>query len=577
MATKAYFENIKKQIAKQLYLSNKSVKVAVAWFTDIDLFNILYEKAKAGLRIEILIANHSINHESRIDFARLIEAGGKIHFIGNGIANQPIMHHKFCIIDNEILIIGSFNWTNKASSNNESITIINEDLKIILDYNEEFEKLRYFQIDDNFSEIEVENKVNVLKLEGFFSYKGGLGLIKRDGKFGFINKNGAEVIKCKYDSLSHFENGYAECELNHRKGFIDKKENIYKRLPNSPIFFKFIPDYEDSENEYGIGGFNLLNKEGDIILKYESNNNPVNNPNIHYFEDYFIFNDRLFGRNGERLIKEWRKLIYDNEKVKVVKFDNDDDYYDHLVYGDYKYDYFSGSDDETVFYEFRKLTYIGEGFFLISTISYPTGEEYLYVKNIMGKKLCQGFNRCNSFYEGFLFIDNKYSTESIKEGYFINSNGFKFSISYYSDFGNKLPRFSSGLAVICSHRKSSGEMLLNIYDLNGALVARSSQFIDDEVTYIYRFYDFYENIAFIESKFIYVIKYNASSKTFEYLKKNGEKVRFRKKTEAQRKEISDYSQYIFNDGLCLVRFENNDFDSIVDTDLNEVFKLEYIN
>lgn len=139
MATRAYFENIKDELVKQLNSSQKSIKVAVAWFTDSDLFEILCKKAKKGIRVEVFIANHYTNHNSKIDYEELNNCGGQFCFIGEG----SDMHHKFCIIDNAILIHGSYNWTYKAKSNNESITVINGDNQIILDYYDEFDRLRF--------------------------------------------------------------------------------------------------------------------------------------------------------------------------------------------------------------------------------------------------------------------------------------------------------------------------------------------------------------------------------------------------------------------------------------------------
>ena len=36
---------------------------------------------------------------------------------------QNIMHHKFCVIDLKTVIHGSYNWTNKARWNKETISI----------------------------------------------------------------------------------------------------------------------------------------------------------------------------------------------------------------------------------------------------------------------------------------------------------------------------------------------------------------------------------------------------------------------------------------------------------------------
>ena len=63
-------------------------------------------------------------------------------WIGNEGAYAPLMHNKFCIIDNSILIFGSYNWTKKAKSNHESITVIEEDYNLILDFNQEFDKIK---------------------------------------------------------------------------------------------------------------------------------------------------------------------------------------------------------------------------------------------------------------------------------------------------------------------------------------------------------------------------------------------------------------------------------------------------
>jgi phosphatidylserine/phosphatidylglycerophosphate/cardiolipin synthase-like enzyme len=35
-----------------------------------------------------------------------------------------MMHNKFCIIDLKIVIHGSYNWTNRAKFNNETIEVV---------------------------------------------------------------------------------------------------------------------------------------------------------------------------------------------------------------------------------------------------------------------------------------------------------------------------------------------------------------------------------------------------------------------------------------------------------------------
>ncbi|TAE00475.1 MAG: hypothetical protein EAZ97_05805 [Bacteroidetes bacterium] len=35
------------------------------------------------------------------------------------------MHNKFCVIDSDIVLTGSYNWTNQAQRNDENITVQN--------------------------------------------------------------------------------------------------------------------------------------------------------------------------------------------------------------------------------------------------------------------------------------------------------------------------------------------------------------------------------------------------------------------------------------------------------------------
>ena len=171
MKSQAYFEKIHRHIENNLKASKTSIRIAVAWFTDAKLFSTLCEKAKEGIQVELLMANHEINHDSNIKYRELINNGGKIFWIGKEGAYAPLMHNKFCIIDNNILIFGSYNWTQKAKSNHESITVIEEDYNLILDFNQEFDKIKnkYYnsnaEIDWMKIVIRLETLVNVIKLE----------------------------------------------------------------------------------------------------------------------------------------------------------------------------------------------------------------------------------------------------------------------------------------------------------------------------------------------------------------------------------------------------------------------------
>ena len=53
-----------------------------------------------------------------------------------------IMHRKFCIIDNQTVLDGSYNWTNNAESkNDENVDVHKNDLKLASSYTREFNRV----------------------------------------------------------------------------------------------------------------------------------------------------------------------------------------------------------------------------------------------------------------------------------------------------------------------------------------------------------------------------------------------------------------------------------------------------
>ena len=136
----AHFKNIQEKIIEKTMLAQHSLKIAVAWFTNVELFDCIIEKCLKGIDVELIIVKDAINlRHLGLDFNRFIEIGGKLYF-GN---SDTLMHHKFCIIDESTLVNGSYNWTFWAESkNNENITIIQDDNKLINQFVEEFIRIK---------------------------------------------------------------------------------------------------------------------------------------------------------------------------------------------------------------------------------------------------------------------------------------------------------------------------------------------------------------------------------------------------------------------------------------------------
>jgi hypothetical protein len=143
METTAYFDDIAAEIARRLRTANTDIVAAVAWFTDHALFDILCRQAGQGRRVRLAVLNDPINiAPGRLNFRRLQEIGGEVFLIpGGGGAGDPIMHHKFCVIDRATIIMGSYNWTKRAQGNDENIVVLSDAAELAADYIDAFDSL----------------------------------------------------------------------------------------------------------------------------------------------------------------------------------------------------------------------------------------------------------------------------------------------------------------------------------------------------------------------------------------------------------------------------------------------------
>ncbi len=135
METQAFFENIQAHIQTRLLAAEHDINLAVAWFTDRLLFDTVCQKAKTGVHVRLMLFDDDINQY--LSFQDLAACGGKVFRI-----SEKLMHNKFCVIDREVVISGSYNWTNKARKGNyENITITTGDPFFALQFVQEFNRI----------------------------------------------------------------------------------------------------------------------------------------------------------------------------------------------------------------------------------------------------------------------------------------------------------------------------------------------------------------------------------------------------------------------------------------------------
>ena len=143
MQTTAHFTDIHEILVAELQKAQRSIFVAVAWFTDRALFQALCQQALAGVSVELMVTNDAINfRENGLAFDELSRSGGHVYIIGTGEEGGTLMHNKFCVIDGQTVITGSFNWSYKARQNHENITISTEAERLAEQFIAEFRQLR---------------------------------------------------------------------------------------------------------------------------------------------------------------------------------------------------------------------------------------------------------------------------------------------------------------------------------------------------------------------------------------------------------------------------------------------------
>lgn len=129
------FKNIEKKILDTLDEAIATIDVSVAWFTNSTLQKKLLEKKNEGCKVRVMVdANHT-NQKHGVDLSPFEHKAIKAE-------RKGIMHYKFCVIDNNITIHGSYNWTTAAETkNDEEISVDKNDVKKASAYTKEFNRL----------------------------------------------------------------------------------------------------------------------------------------------------------------------------------------------------------------------------------------------------------------------------------------------------------------------------------------------------------------------------------------------------------------------------------------------------
>jgi len=113
--------------------AKETLDICMYMLTHKLLIDTVFNAYKRGVRVRLIINSESFNNTWEMSLA-----GIKVQQNTN---NDFLMHHKFIIIDNNKVILGSLNWTASSINNNWENVYISNERVLVNAFRQEFQRL----------------------------------------------------------------------------------------------------------------------------------------------------------------------------------------------------------------------------------------------------------------------------------------------------------------------------------------------------------------------------------------------------------------------------------------------------
>lgn len=151
-------ESVNGLIAAHVKKATKSVKGLFFVFSDQNLADVMQKRSEAGAEIGVIIEPKFAFREysEALDMLGLEMYSQKCTYENNnnpwktpakevGMSSLPsgdVLHHKFAVVDNKTVIVGSQNWSDAANFINDETLIVIQDAKISEQYTQEYNRIK---------------------------------------------------------------------------------------------------------------------------------------------------------------------------------------------------------------------------------------------------------------------------------------------------------------------------------------------------------------------------------------------------------------------------------------------------
>ncbi len=129
-------DDCEENVIKELDKANQSIKFMIFTFTSEKISDKLIEKFDEGIIVEGVFEKFQNNKWCKYD--KLFDAGLNVKFDSNSFN----MHHKVFIIDDSVVIFGSYNPTKAANERNDENIMIVDDDEVVELFLEEYERIK---------------------------------------------------------------------------------------------------------------------------------------------------------------------------------------------------------------------------------------------------------------------------------------------------------------------------------------------------------------------------------------------------------------------------------------------------
>lgn len=130
-------DGVETEIIRLIRSARQSIRFMLYSFTSDAIADAILDQSKAGLEVNGIFEAEQVNSNLGTEYDKLLAAGLDVWLDGN----PRNMHHKVLIIDERIVLTGSYNFTNNARTLNDENLLVIEQPELAAAYTREFWRL----------------------------------------------------------------------------------------------------------------------------------------------------------------------------------------------------------------------------------------------------------------------------------------------------------------------------------------------------------------------------------------------------------------------------------------------------